>query len=65
MNLTYDQNLNDVFSSPRYFGIIKFLYGVDTAVISTVIKTNSGYGEGNISFILRQLLPTDSTAVLT
>lgn len=40
------------------------MHGVNTAIISTVIKTNSGYGEDDI-LILLLLLLNDSEAILT
>lgn len=64
MILTYNQNLNDVESTFGYLGKWIIIYGVNTAVISTVMKTSSVYGEGGINLILPLLLFFDSKVIL-
>lgn len=50
--LTYDQNLNDVVSFLGYFRKCIMIRGINTAVISTVMKTSAGYGEQGVTLIL-------------
>ncbi len=63
--LTYNHNLNDVESSHGCFDKRIIPWGVNTAVISTVMKTNSLYAEGGIILGLPLHLSTDSKAILT
>lgn len=63
--LTYNHNLNDVESSHGYFDKRIIPCGVNTAVISTVMKTNSVYGEGGVMLILLLHLSIDSRVILT
>lgn len=63
--LTYNQDLNDVVSSLDYSGKQIIPYGVNTAVVSTVIKTDSVYDEGGIILILLLCLNMDQKVVLT
>lgn len=63
--LTYNQNLNSFASLLGYTSRWMIMHGENAAIISTVIHTNFGYGEDDISFILLQLLLNDSKALLT